>query len=41
MGVDATIVTLYKKYLNSDKLIDTVIGVYEISHIVKYGRDYE
>lgn len=39
MGVDATIITLYKIFLDSDELIDTIVGVYEISHIIKYGRD--
>jgi len=36
---DATIITLYDRFLDSDNLFDVVIGVYEINHIVKYERD--
>ena len=37
--IDSTFISLYKKFFSSNKLIDIVIGVFEISHIIKYGVD--
>ena len=37
--IDTTFISLYKKFFSSNKLIDIVIGVFEISHIIKYGVD--
>ena len=39
MVVDLTVIGLYDRFLETNSLIETVVGVYEVSHIIKYGRD--
>lgn len=37
--VDTTIFGLYDEYLTTKSLIRTVVGVYEINHIIQYGEN--
>ncbi|HDK27627.1 MAG TPA: hypothetical protein ENG48_11160 [Candidatus Atribacteria bacterium] len=40
MGVkNVTIIDLYNKFLNTENLIELIVGVYEIVHIVKFDKD--
>lgn len=39
MDIDLTVIGLYQKFLNTTNLIETVVGVYEVSHVIKYGKD--
>lgn len=39
MAKQVTIINLYDEWLDTNSLIEIIIGVYEINHIVRYGED--
>jgi len=39
MAITETVVGIYNKFLDTNNLMELIVGVYEVNHIVKFGED--